>query len=138
MNNNKTYLQKLGLKQGDAVAIMMPNLLQYPVAMMAIIRAGLVVVNVNPQYTPRELKHQLNDSGAKAIIIIENFASTLATVVEETEIEHVFLTKLGDMQSLPKKWLINFAVKHVKKIVYIKCQNSPLMMSQISLKMKLL
>jgi len=111
------YLQKLGLKQGDAVAIMMPNLLQYPVAMMAIIRAGLVVVNVNPQYTPRELKHQLNDSGAKAIIIIENFASTLATVVEETEIEHVFLTKLGDMQSLPKKWLINFAVKHVKKIV---------------------
>ncbi len=115
--NFAAYLQKLGLKQGDAVAIMMPNLLQYPVAMVAIIRAGLVVVNVNPQYTPRELKHQLNDSGAKAIIIVENFASTLEKVVAETEIKHVFLTKLGDMQSLPKKWLINFAVKHVKKIV---------------------
>lgn len=111
------YLQKIGLKQGDAVAIMMPNLLQYPVAMMAIIRAGLVVVNVNPQYTPRELKHQLKDSGVKAIIIVENFASTLEKVVADTAIEHVFLTKLGDMQPLPKKWLINFAVKHVKKIV---------------------
>jgi len=111
------YLQNLDLKQGDAVAIMMPNLLQYPVAMMAIIRAGLVVVNVNPQYTSRELKHQLKDSGAKAIIIVENYASTLEKVVTETAIEHVFLTKLGDMQSFPKKWLINFTVKHVKKIV---------------------
>lgn len=115
--NFAAYLQKLGLKQGDAVAIMMPNLLQYPVAMMAIIRAGFVVVNVNPQYTPRELKHQLNDSGAKAIIIVENFASTLEKVIVDTAIEHVFLTKVGDMQSRPKKWLINFAVKHVKKIV---------------------
>ncbi|MCW8832202.1 MAG: AMP-binding protein [Colwellia sp.] len=111
------YLQHSGLKQGDAVAIMMPNLLQYPVAMMAILRAGLVVVNVNPQYTPRELKHQLNDAGAKAIIIIENFAATFESVAAETGVKQVFLTKLGDMQSLPKKWLINFAVKHVKKIV---------------------
>ena len=115
--NFAAYLQTLGLKQGDAVAIMMPNLLQYPVAMMAIIRAGLVVVNVNPQYTPRELKHQLKDSGAKAIILVENFAAMLEKVLAETDIEHVFLTKLGDMQSLPKKWLVNFAVKHVKKMV---------------------
>ncbi|MEH6711766.1 MAG: long-chain-fatty-acid--CoA ligase FadD [Paraglaciecola polaris] len=111
------YLQNSGLKKGDAVAIMMPNLLQYPVALFGILRAGMVVVNVNPQYTARELKHQINDSNAKAIIIVENFACTLSEVIEDTSIETVLLTRIGDMLGVPKKWLTNFVVKYVKKMV---------------------
>ncbi len=111
------YLQDSGLKRGDAVAIMMPNLLQYPVAMFGILRAGMVVVNVNPLYTARELKHQLNDANAKAIIIVENFACTLEKVREETKLEQVLLTSLGDMLPAPKRWIVNFVVKYVKKMV---------------------
>lgn len=111
------YLQDAGLKQGDPVAIMMPNIIQYPVAMFGILRAGMSVVNVNPLYTPRELKHQLNDSDAKAIVIIENFACTLAEVLKETPLKKVLLTQLADMLPAPKRWLVNFVVKHVKKMV---------------------
>lgn len=111
------YLQGMGLVKGDAVAVMMPNLLQNPVAIFGILRAGLTVVNVNPLYTARELKHQLNDAGAKAIVIIENFAHTLAEVVDQTGIQKVFLTRVGDMLPAPKRWLVNFVVKHVKKAV---------------------
>lgn len=112
------YLQhELGLKQGDAVAIMMPNLLQYPVALMGVLRAGCSVVNVNPLYTPRELQHQLTDSKAKAIIIVENFAHTLAAVEKHIKLEHVILTKMGDMLGAVKGTLVNLVVKHVKKLV---------------------
>ncbi len=111
------YLQNSGLKQGDPVAIMMPNLLQYPIALFGILRAGMVVVNVNPMYTNRELKHQLNDSGAKAIVIVENFAHTLAEVVNDTPTDLVITTQIGDMLPAPKRWLVNFAVKKVKKMV---------------------
>ena len=111
------YLQQSGLKAGDAVAIMMPNLIQYPVAMFGVLRAGMVVVNVNPLYTARELKHQLNDSKAKAIVIVENFASTLTEVVADTQIEQILLTSLGDMLPAPKRWIVNAVVKHVKKMV---------------------
>jgi len=111
------YLQYSGLKKGDAVAIMMPNLIQYPVALFGILRAGMIVVNVNPLYTPRELKHQLTDSNAKAIVIIENFACTLSEVIKDTAIETVLLTSLGDMLSPVKKVMTNFAVKHIKKMV---------------------
>ncbi|XOV78746.1 MAG: long-chain-fatty-acid--CoA ligase FadD [Aestuariibacter sp.] len=111
------YLQGLGLEKGDAVAIMMPNLIQYPIAIFGILRAGYVVVNVNPMYTTRELKHQLNDSKAKAIVIIENFANTLSDVIAETPVKHVVLTNVGDMLPVPKRWLVNFVVKHVKKMI---------------------
>jgi len=111
------YLQNSGLKRGDAVAIMMPNLLQYPVAMFGVLRAGMVVVNVNPLYTARELKHQLNDANAKAIVIVENFACTLEEVISETNIQEVFLTSLGDMLPVPKRWVVNAVVKYVKKMV---------------------
>ncbi|GIU43035.1 long-chain-fatty-acid--CoA ligase FadD [Shewanella algidipiscicola] len=112
------YLQnELKLQKGDRVAIMMPNLLQYPIALFGILRAGMVVVNVNPLYTPRELKHQLNDSGAKAIIVVSNFASTLEEVVEDTLVESVILTGLGDLLSAPKRTLVNFVVKYIKKMV---------------------
>lgn len=112
-----SYLQNSGLKAGDAVAIMMPNLLQYPVAMFGVLRAGMVVVNVNPLYTARELKHQLNDSNAKAIVIVENFACTLAEVINEVALEKVLLTSLGDMLPVPKRWIVNAVVKYVKKMV---------------------
>ena len=111
------YLQHNGFKPGDAVAVMMPNLLQYPVVLFGILRAGLTVVNVNPLYTPRELKHQLVDSKAKGIVIVENFAHVLSEVIEETAIEKVLLTSIGDMLSPVKKVLTNFVVKHVKKLV---------------------
>jgi long-chain acyl-CoA synthetase len=111
------YLQDSGLKKGDAVAIMMPNLIQYPVALFGILRAGMVVVNVNPLYTARELQHQLKDSNAQAIVIVENFAKTLADVIENTEVKTVLLTSLGDMLSPLKKLITNFAVKYVKKLV---------------------
>lgn len=111
------FINELKLEKGDRVAVMMPNLLQNPVAIFAILRAGLVVVNTNPLYTARELKHQLNDSGAKAIIIVENFACALAEVVADTPIEHVITTKMGDLLSFPKSLLINLVVKHIKKMV---------------------
>ena len=113
-----SYLKnELGLVKGDRVAVMMPNLLQNPIAIFGILRAGLVVVNTNPLYTSRELKHQLNDSGAKAIIIIENFAHVLQKVIKETAVEHVITTKMGDMLPRLKGFIINTVVKHVKKMV---------------------
>ncbi|CCG87460.1 long-chain-fatty-acid-CoA ligase [Erwinia piriflorinigrans CFBP 5888] len=112
------YLQQgLGLQKGDRVALMMPNLLQYPIALFGVLRAGMIVVNVNPLYTPRELEHQLKDSGAKAIVIVANFAHTLETVVDNTEVKHVILTHLGDQLSMIKGTLVNFVVKHIKKMV---------------------
>ncbi|MBW8847415.1 MAG: long-chain-fatty-acid--CoA ligase [Burkholderiales bacterium] len=111
------WLQAQGLKQGDRVAIMMPNLLQYGVAIAAILRAGFVVVNVNPLYTPRELAHQLKDSGARAIIVLENFAHTLAEVIDATDVRHVVLASMGDLLNWWKGPLINFAVRHLKKMV---------------------
>lgn len=111
------YLQQQGLKKGDAVAIMMPNLLQYPIALFGVLRAGMTVVNVNPLYTPRELKHQLSDSKAKAIVILDNFAHTLEKVEAEVAIEKVILTAIGDMLPVPKRWLVNAVVKYVKKMV---------------------
>ncbi len=112
------YLQNdLKLSQGDRVAVMMPNLLQYPIAVFGILRAGMIVVNVNPLYTPRELEHQLKDSGAKAIVIVSNFAHTLEKVVYDTPIKHVILTRMGDNLGLAKGTLVNFVVKYVKKLV---------------------
>lgn len=112
------YLQnELGLKKGDRVALMMPNILQYPIALFGVLRAGMVVVNVNPLYTPRELKHQLNDSGAKAIIVVSNFASTLQKVIDQTPVENVIISSLGDLLSTPKRTLVNFVIKYVKKLV---------------------
>ncbi|MGM9485337.1 long-chain-fatty-acid--CoA ligase [Roseateles sp. NT4] len=111
------WLQAQGLKQGDRVAIMMPNLLQYGVAIAAILRAGFVVVNVNPLYTPRELEHQLKDSGARAIVVLENFAHTLSEVIAATDVKHVVLASMGDLLNWWKGPLINFAVRHLKKMV---------------------
>ncbi|MGL4613836.1 MAG: long-chain-fatty-acid--CoA ligase FadD [Shewanella sp.] len=112
------YLQnELKLEKGDRVALMMPNLLQYPIALFGILRAGMVVVNVNPLYTPRELKHQLVDSGAKAIVVVSNFARTLEEVVDQTPVESVIITGLGDLLSAPKRTLVNFVVKYIKKLV---------------------
>jgi long-chain acyl-CoA synthetase len=112
------FLQGLpGLKKGERVAIMSPNALQYPIAAFGILRAGMVVVNVNPLYTPRELEHQLKDSGAKAIVIIENFAHTLQNVIRQTPVEHVITTQLGDLFPVPKRFIVNFVLKNVKKMV---------------------
>ncbi|WGE51801.1 long-chain-fatty-acid--CoA ligase FadD [Actinobacillus equuli subsp. haemolyticus] len=112
------YLQnELRLEKGERIALMMPNLLQYPIALFGALRAGLVVVNVNPLYTPRELEHQLNDSGAKAIVIVSNFAATLEKVVFDTSVKHVILTRMGDQLSFGKRTLVNFVVKYVKKLV---------------------
>ncbi len=111
------YFQSLGLAKGDRVAIMMPNIPQYPVAVAAILRAGFVVVNVNPLYTPRELEHQLKDSGAKAIVIIENFATTLQACIANTPIKHVVLCAMGDQLGLLKGALVNMVVRNVKKMV---------------------
>jgi long-chain acyl-CoA synthetase len=111
------WLQGLGLARGDRVALMMPNVPQYPVAIAAVLRAGLVVVNVNPLYTPRELQHQLQDSGAKAIIVLENFAHTLQACREQVPVRHVLVTALGDFLGFPKAQLVNFVVRRVKKMV---------------------
>lgn len=112
------YLQdELKLERGDRIAVMMPNLLQYPIAVFGILRAGMTVVNVNPLYTPRELEHQLKDSGAKAIVIVSNFAHTLEKVVYDTPVKHVILTRMGDNLGLAKGTLVNFVVKYVKKLV---------------------
>ncbi|WP_406873555.1 long-chain-fatty-acid--CoA ligase [Aminobacter sp. P9b] len=110
------WLQSKGLAKGARVAIMMPNVLQYPVAMMAVLRAGYTVVNVNPLYTPRELEHQLKDSGAEAIIILENFATTLQAVVAKTGVKHVVVASMGEMLGL-KGVLVNLVVRRVKKLV---------------------
>lgn len=107
----------LGLAKGDRLAIMMPNVLQYPIALFGALRAGLVVVNTNPMYTARELKHQLEDSGAKAIVVLDNFAATLQQVVAETEVRHIVTTGVGDLLGFPKGALVNFVLKHVKKMV---------------------
>lgn len=112
------YLQnELGLKKGARVAIMMPNVLQYPIAMLGALRAGYTVVNCNPLYTPRELEGQLKDCGAAAIVIVENFAHTLEQVLHKTEVEHVIVTRLGDMLDFPKANIVNLVVKRVKKMV---------------------
>ena len=111
------YLQGLGLARGDRVALMMPNVPQYPVAVAAVLRAGFVVVNVNPLYTARELNHQLKDSGAKAIVIIENFAKTLQDGRDGTAIEHVVLCSMGDELGWLKGGIVNFVVRSVKKLV---------------------
>ena len=111
------WLQSLGFGKGDRVALMMPNVLQYPVALFGTLRAGCVVVNVNPLYTPRELEHQLKDSGAKAIVILENFATTLEQVLVKTEVKHVVVTPMGEMLGLLKGTLVNFVVRKVKKLV---------------------
>ena len=111
------YLQSLGLARGDRVAIMMPNVPQYPVAVAAILRAGLVVVNVNPLYTPRELEHQLKDSGAKAIVILENFAHTLEQCIAATSVQHVVLAAMGDLLGALKGAIVNYVVRKAKKMV---------------------
>ena len=112
------FLQGLpGLSKGDHVAIMAPNLLQYPVALFGILRAGMIVVSVNPLYTPRELEHQLKDSSAKAIVILENFAGVLQQVLSTTPVKHVITTQLGDLLPWPKRWIVNLIVKRVKKLV---------------------
>ena len=111
------YLQSTGLKFGDRVAVMMPNVLQYPIATAGILRAGMTVVNVNPLYTPRELEHQLNDSGAEAVIILENFATTLQKVIANTRVKHVILANMGDMLGFPKGAIVNLVVRKVKKMV---------------------
>lgn len=111
------WLQSLGLKKGDRVALMMPNLLQYPVALFGTLRAGCVVVNCNPLYTPRELEYQLQDSGATVIVIVENFAHTLEQVIERTAIRHVVVTPMGEMLGMLKGALVNFVVRRVKKLV---------------------
>ncbi|MCK6434863.1 MAG: AMP-binding protein, partial [Aquabacterium sp.] len=111
------WMQSSGLERGDRVAVMMPNVPQYPVAVCAILRAGLVVVNVNPLYTPRELEHQLKDSGAKAIVILENFAATLQQVIEQVPTKKVVVAAMGDMMGFLKGAIINHVVRRVKKMV---------------------
>ena len=112
------FLQGLpGMTRGERVAVMSPNLLQYPVVLFGILRAGMTVVNVNPLYTPRELEHQLKDSGARAIVIVENFAQTLQQVIGSTPVRHVITTQIGDLLPTPKRWLVNFVIKYVKKMV---------------------
>tara|TARA_R110002072_G_scaffold1989_3_gene16492 strand:- start:60467 stop:62125 length:1659 start_codon:yes stop_codon:yes gene_type:complete len=113
-----SYLQNtLKLQKGDRVALMMPNILQYPIALFGILRAGMVAVNVNPLYTARELEHQLNDSDSKAIIIFENSASVLEGILSKTPVKHVLTTGIGDLLGFPKSLIVNFVIKHVKKMV---------------------
>ena len=113
-----SFLQnELKLKKGDRIALQMPNCLQFPVALFGALRAGLVVVNTNPLYTPSEMKHQFKDSGAKAIVILANFANHLESILPETQIESVIVTELGDMLPFPKNFIVNTVIKHVKKMV---------------------
>ncbi len=111
------HLQASGLNKGDRVAIMMPNILQYPVTMLAVLRAGMTIVNVNPLYTARELEHQLNDSGAKAIIVLENFAATVQSVAARTGVKHVIVASMGEMLGGLKGMIVNLVVRRVKKMV---------------------
>jgi long-chain acyl-CoA synthetase len=115
--NFAAWLQKKGLEKGDRIALVMPNILQYPVALFGALRAGLVVVNTNPMYTAREMKHQLVDSGARAIVIVENFANVLTEIINEVPVEFVITTRIGDMLDFPKGLLINFVMKYVKKVI---------------------
>ena len=113
-----SYLQnQLGLSKGDRVALMMPNILQYPVALMGVLRTGMIAVNVNPLYTAKELEHQLNDSGAETIIIFENSASILEKVLPKTKIKNIITTGIGDLLGFPKSMIVNFVIKYVKKMV---------------------
>ena len=111
------YLQSLGLQKGARIALMMPNLMQYPVCLFGALRGGYTVVNCNPLYTPREPEHQLKDSGADAIVIVENFAHVLQECIARTPVRHVIVTGLGDLLGFPKAMIVNFVVKHVKKMV---------------------
>lgn len=112
------YLQNdLGLQKGDKLALMMPNLLQYPIALFGALKAGLAVVNVNPLYTPRELAHQLSDSGAKSIVILANFANTLEEALEKVELDNIIVTQIGDVCPQPKRFIVNFVVKYFKKMM---------------------
>jgi len=111
------WLQGQGLARGDRVAVMLPNVPQYPVAVAAILRAGYVVVNVNPLYTPRELEHQLKDAGAKVLIILENFAHTLQQVRANVPVQSVVLASMGELLSFPKSTIVDFVVRRVKKLV---------------------
>jgi long-chain acyl-CoA synthetase len=111
------WLQAKGLKQGARVAIMLPNVLQYPVAMAAVLRAGYTIVNVNPLYTPRELRHQLADSGAEAIVVLENFATTLAQVLDQTKVKHIIVASMGDLLGSLKGMIVNLVVRKLKKMV---------------------
>jgi long-chain acyl-CoA synthetase len=111
------HLQAQGLARGDRIALMMPNVLQYPIALFGALRAGLTVVNTNPQYTPRELRHQLRDSGARAIVVLENFAHVFAQVRADTQVTHVVTATLGDLAPLPKRLAVNFVVRRVRHLV---------------------
>ena len=111
------YVESIGMKPGDRIALMMPNMLQYPIAMFGALRAGLVLVNTNPLYTPREMLHQFNDAGATAIVIAENFASNLEKILPETGIKHIITASVGEMLGFPKSLLVNYVVRKVKKMV---------------------
>jgi long-chain acyl-CoA synthetase len=112
------YLQQhTALKPGDRIAVQLPNILQYPVVIFGALRAGMVVVNTNPLYTPHEIKHQLNDSGAKALVVLANIAKNAAAIIKETSVEQVIVTELADLHSPLKRILLNFAVKHLKKMI---------------------
>jgi len=115
--NFAASLQGMGLKQGDRIALMMPNILQYPVALFGALRAGLIIVNTNPMYTARELRHQLVDAGAKAIVVVENFASVLESIRDEVPLEHIITTGVGDLLDFPKSLLVNFVLRYVKKTI---------------------
>ena len=117
-NRFAAYLQRVArLRKGDRIAIMLPNVLQYPVAILGAFRAGLTIVNTNPLYTPRELQHQLHDSGARAILILENFAHTLAAVGHDVHLDSIIVTGVGDLLGFPQSTVVNFALRHVKKQV---------------------
>src|ERR1700704_4828797 len=107
--------RKSGLVRGDRVALMMPNVLQYPIALLGVLRDGMVVVNTNPLYTARELEHQLKDSGAKAIVIVENFVHVLQQVLPRTDLKKVLVTGIGDLLGIPRGFIVNFVLKHVRK-----------------------
>src|SRR5688572_3479946 len=112
------WLQKTaGMRKGDRIAIMLPNLLQYPIALFGALRAGLTIVNTNPLYTARELEHQLTDSGARTIVILENFASVLQEVLPRTKVKRVLVTAVGDFLGFPKSWIVNYVVRHRRKQV---------------------
>ena len=115
--NFAASLQNMGLQPGDRIALMMPNVLQYPVALFGALRAGLVIVNTNPMYTARELRHQLVDAGAKAIVVVENFASVLEGIRDEVPLEHIITTGVGDLLDFPKSLMVNFVLRHVKKTI---------------------
>ena len=113
-----SYLQRhTNLKPGDRIAIQLPNILQYPIVLYGALRAGLIIVNTNPLYTSREIAHQLNDSGAKVLVVLANVAAEAAEIVDQTQVEQVLVTELGDLMPWPKRSLVNFVVKHVKKMV---------------------